>query len=942
MRGGRAAGFGTGLALAAAVFASDPLKETVDAALKAAKTGDERTLALRDEPGLWLIADELCARGEADAALLLARSAREADAARLPAYIEARKKAAGDAEARERFHRVFALMQKRQHGSVREIVGAGPVPEGTVLGVRLRFALGGSLLMSGNVLDGAREVRRAGEAAHELGDLQTASYAFELAGSAFGSAGLYADSEDVLMRQILMDEARGDVGRRLEAIEKLVTVQTIHNDPAGLCRTYDRLTALQRELGNHDALCATLAKSAIAHLDAGRMDEALKRAEQSLALIDGVFDAAVHSQAYLGASAAYGATGDGERALEYARKSLEANVEEGDVDGRIRSLAVIAGIHQSNRDTGKAEAELRKALALVDEAELPASALPVLELLVGIESSKGNFERALELAKDGVGRARATRSPRRYANAVHALAGVHLSKKEYGDALAALDQLEHVPNALSVTTTRLGHQGMRAECLRGLGRTDEAAKLVAEVVDEAFELCQGLGAEQGAGARSNVWWIFDTAVSVAHGAGDPALLYEFQEKARAVVLLQSLGGSQRVQLALVPRETRERFAEARSRYRSAAIRLEEARKAGLLKEARRRRDAVEAARKELTAALAAVERESARTKELIRPDVSPLESVRGQLGADEAYVAYSVIGRDACALVATKSSARIVPLPDRASVRKKLDAAAFGDSREDVAGAVAALRELLVEPLGLDGKAKRVLLSPNAPVAQVPFAALMPERTVVYLPSMTAAAQLASAEREPGAKVLALGDPAYAGDWKPLPHTRVEAESIGDVVLLGAKATRAGLREALGRETSWRAVHPACHGVVDLENPALSGLALTDGRLSCFDVLQMDVPADLVTLSACETGRGKAVRNEGVFGLTRAFLSAGAARVLVSLWPVEDEATQALMREFYRLWKEEKKAPGDALRMAQASVRGEKKWKHPAYWAAWQLWGAYR
>ena len=194
-------------------------------------------------------------------------------------------------------------------------------------------------------------------------------------------------------------------------------------------------------------------------------------------------------------------------------------------------------------------------------------------------------------------------------------------------------------------------------------------------------------------------------------------------------------------------------------------------------------------------------------------------------------------------------------------------------------------------------------------------------------------------QTERGSRILALGDPVYTGDLKPLPHTRAEAELIGDTLLLGKDANRRALAQALAKQARWRAVHLACHGLVDPERPTLSSLALTDGKLTAFDVLGLNIAADLVVLSACETGRGQVVRGEGLLGFTRTFMLAGTPRVVVSLWPVEDKAMQALMTEFYRLWKDGKVTAASALAQAQAHVQKQKRWKHPMYWAAWQLWG---
>ena len=276
--------------------------------------------------------------------------------------------------------------------------------------------------------------------------------------------------------------------------------------------------------------------------------------------------------------------------------------------------------------------------------------------------------------------------------------------------------------------------------------------------------------------------------------------------------------------------------------------------------------------------------------------------------------------------------------------------------------------EQVVEPLGLK-ESQRLLVSPDGALSRVAFALLCPGRDVVYVPSGTTY-RLLSRERTPrGEGVLALGDADHgvgAGakgllssgySLRRLPETRKEANRVGDVVLLGKEASEGGLKRALAKRGRWRAVHFACHGLVDPERPLFSSLALTpdagnDGLLTTLDVFRLRVPADLAVLSACDTAKGKVYRAEGVVGFTRAFMYAGAPRVIVSLWKVDDEATRALMVKFYELWSASAKATADksakatarlptatALKKAQEFVRSHKKWEHPYYWAAWQLWG---
>jgi hypothetical protein len=97
----------------------------------------------------------------------------------------------------------------------------------------------------------------------------------------------------------------------------------------------------------------------------------------------------------------------------------------------------------------------------------------------------------------------------------------------------------------------------------------------------------------------------------------------------------------------------------------------------------------------------------------------------------------------------------------------------------------------------------------------------------------------------------------------------------------------------------------------------------------------------MVVLSACNTGLGKDVKGEGLVGLTRGFMHAGSARVMASLWQVDDEATAELMKHFYRQMLVEKKSPAAALRGAQTAVRQQRRWSAPYYWAAFVLQGEY-
>jgi len=189
-----------------------------------------------------------------------------------------------------------------------------------------------------------------------------------------------------------------------------------------------------------------------------------------------------------------------------------------------------------------------------------------------------------------------------------------------------------------------------------------------------------------------------------------------------------------------------------------------------------------------------------------------------------------------------------------------------------------------------------------------------------------------------------------------LPFTRQEADAIMSVTPAeeGLKAVDFKASRELSTSpelASYRIVHLATHGLLDSEHPELSGLVLSlvdkqgkpqNGFLGLEDVYNLDLPVELVVLSACETGLGKEISGEGLIGLTRGFMYAGASRVVASLWSVDDVATAELMSRFYKAMLKEGLTPAEALRKAQMQMWRQKRWKHPYYWGAFEMQGEWK
>ena len=185
--------------------------------------------------------------------------------------------------------------------------------------------------------------------------------------------------------------------------------------------------------------------------------------------------------------------------------------------------------------------------------------------------------------------------------------------------------------------------------------------------------------------------------------------------------------------------------------------------------------------------------------------------------------------------------------------------------------------------------------------------------------------------------------------------SRAEANSIIEVASVSDNLKAIGFDASKAAATSldlsqYRIIHIATHGVLDSKRPELSGLLLsrfdregrqTEGFLTLDDIYNLNLAADMVVLSACNTGLGKDVRGEGLVGLVHGFMYAGTSRVVASLWKVDDDATAQLMIDFYREMFQGGKPPSAALRAAQFAMWQQNRWHAPYYWAAFVLQGDY-
>lgn len=525
-------------------------------------------------------------------------------------------------------------------------------------------------------------------------------------------------------------------------------------------------------------------------------------------------------------------------------------------------------------------------------------------------------------------------------------------------ALVACEALRAEPTLPPPLQVRV--QEVRAEALSALGQRDAARDALDAAIDgveqlrallPGEELRRAFLADAGPAYTQRLGMALEDAGSGPAGAG---AVLQWLERFKARALQERLGGAaEGGDRDAPPDPVRERLdwiyrclqrqleddGETRAALRDEATRLERE----LHEDARRRR----LKHAEPGAGIAPID----------RLDVAALQRA---LGAGRALVEYGVVGDELFAIVvheagirlhrhvaswaATQAAIEGMRL-QVASMRAAhaLAPASLAQLAERAQRRLAQLHALVWQPLAADlAGIRRLVIVPHGGLHGVPFAALgeahaalvdrhelvMAASAAVALRSLAAAADTGA----PGAAWL-FGDDAALAFVSTELHA-VQAALGGAQLLLGDAARVAALREAAARAD---VLHLACHARFRADSPLFSALQLVDGNLTAGEVQDLRLRARLVVLSACETALGApGAADEGV-GLVRAFLMAGAARVLGSHWAVDDTSTAAFMAHFYRGWCGGA-GVAEALGQAQRALRAE--WPHPAHWAAFALHGA--
>ena len=798
----------------------------------------------------------------------------------------------------------------------------------------------------------------------ETRDQRDEAFTLTSIGAVYYSLDDYRQALDYFQRAQPEWEQCGDRSGESANLHNIASAQERLGELQQAIESYNRALPLHRAAGYKIGEANTLTNLGRLHAGLGDYSSALGFYSQALPLHQATANRQGEAVTLQNIGDVYGASGDERKALEYGQRALPLRRAIGDRAGEADTLNRVASAYARLGELAKARESAGQALEIFQAVGSPRGEGLCQITLAWSASRNGESEAAIQSYRRAIDRFQSAGDAKGEAAARYGLAREELRRERLSEAREQVEVAIQISESLraSVDSPELrsfyfasvrDYFDLEIDLLMRLHQRDPGAGLATVALDMS----------ERARARSLINMLAETKVDIRADI-QPALL------ARARSLGRQLDATaDRYQNLLLARP-----AEAQKLSPSLA---------------------------RLTADYRVIQSEiragSPRYAALTQPQpLTANEIQRSVLDADTTLVEYSLGAEHSYAWVVSQNSVTGYRLAERAEIEAA--AARFHRllSASDPAAAEAGrqLSALILAPLAPELATRRLAIVADGALQYVPFGALpLPDTTgykpllvrweVVHVPSASVLHVLredSGARAAPSKTLAVLADPVFRGDDARIPNhpgnpsetgplargtestlarlggTRREAEAILSLVpaasRVGALDFDANLATATGPDlASYRIVHFATHAFVDSEHPEQSRLVLSlvdktgrprDGILRLRDIYDLRWKSDLVVLSACQTALGQEIQGEGLIGLTRGFMYAGAPRVVASLWQIDDRQTTSLMQYFYQgMLGPRRLTPAAALRAAQLKMLGQGT-QPRSDWAAFILTGDWR
>ncbi|PYX30587.1 MAG: hypothetical protein DMG80_11905 [Acidobacteria bacterium] len=806
----------------------------------------------------------------------------------------------------------------------------------------------------------------------------------------------YPKAIDSARKSLAISEEIGDQTGIANALLGLGVLSYSQGSYSTALEFYQKSLSLSTSLGDKKGIALALSGLAQVAEELGDYAEALDAYNKSLALRSELGDKAKVGLGLNAIGVIYFRQGNYLQALEYARKSLAISEEAKSTQGVAQALSTMASVYREQGDYAEALSYYEKSLMIREGLGEKRGIGNQLNNIGLIYYLQGRHDQALEYFARGLSLREAIGDKFGIAQSLNSIAHVYQDQDQYEKAVELAQRAAALARNIGSRETLWNAQTVVGKSLRALNQPAAAREAFAEAIAtiEALRF-------QVAGGEKDQEQFFENKVApyqemakllLSQNATSEALNYF--ERAKARVLLDVLRGGRTKVTKAMSADERRREEEIRAELNSLNTQVTR-------EKLKPQPDQSRLSELEVQLERARLKHENFESSLYVaHPELKTQRGETAPLSIDQssellpdqstALLVYAVTGDQVYLFVLTRVAEtsgvdlKTYALPIKrqelvASVEKFRQRLANRDL--DYSDSAVELYKLLIGRAQEQLHSKSTLvIVPDDVLWDLPFQALQPtpghylveDYALSYAPSLTVLREMiAKRHRRPdgASTLLAFGNPSLGKQTierarmvlmnealEPLPEAERQAKMLGRLygvknskVYVGAEAREDRVK---AEAANYRIVQLATHGVLNNANPMYSHIVLSqsagdskeDGLLEAWEIMDLDLRADLVVLSACDTARGRIGAGEGVIGLTWAFFVAGTPATVVSQWSVESESTTDLMLDFHRNLKLNEGSPNamtksEALRRAQLQLLRTKRYQHPFFWAGFVVVG---
>ncbi len=857
-------------------------------------------------------------------------------------------------------------------------------------------SIGAVYYQQGNYAQALEHYQESLTSGETLGDKALIARALHNIGAVHESQDNYVKAVEYYQKSLGTREALGDKDRVARTLNNIGIVHSKQGNYAQALEHYQKSLAIFEAIGNKAGIALALNNIGLDHYKQGNYVQALEYLQKGLAMFEASGSKTGLALPLVNIGMIHDAQGDYVKALEYYQKSLAMFEAFGDKAGIAVSLSNIGHLHSRQDNYVHALEYLQKSLAMREALGSKAGIASTLDNIGHLHSRQGNYAQALEFFRKSLAMREALGNKAGIARTLKNIGFAHEKQGHYSQSLEFAERAAALARQPGGIETLWRARLTAGTAYRALNQPAKAR----QAFDEAITTIETMRA-QVAGGEQEQQRFFESKVSPYHAMvelliaqNNTAEALTYAEHAKSRVLLDVLySGRINVTKAMTGEEQEQErklnnllvSLNAQIYRESLRQQPDQARLAELKSQLQKARLEFEAFETSLYAAHPELKTQRGAAQPLRLEEASALLP-----DAKTALLEFVVAEEKTYLFVLTKqttAAVKVYPLEikqkdltDRVERFRQmistLDNRFSGPARE--------LYDLLLKPAAeqLRGKTRLVIV-PDGPLWELPFQALrtplnrylIEDQTILYVPSLTVLREMIKSRGKEAKSfatptLLALGNPALGKETlsrvkavlmderlDPLPEAERQVRTLGRMygssrskVYVGAEAREERFKSEAG---DYRILHLATHGILNDRSPMYSYVLLAqtgetgkeDGLLEAWELMKLDLKADLAVLSACETARGRVGKGEGMIGLTWALFVAGVPATVVSQWKVRSDSTTELMVEFHRRLKTRpagspsRKAVAEALREAALKLTGDRRYRHPFHWAGFVVVG---